>query len=185
MSIDSGITIEEFERLPDALARNHELVNGELVDVPGNTPYYNFLRDLLIELLAPLVRERKLGRLISEQEFDFDGNAHGPDVALIDTAKVHLIDLNRRVQLFVPDLAIEIVSRNDKFQSVMGKVGRYRKCGVKEVWVLDPGTRKAFGLIEDRQVFLSEDQTFESTLIPGFAIRLADLFDSILTLKVY
>jgi len=179
MAIATGITIEEFESLPDALARNHELVNGELVDVSGNTPYHNFLRDLLIESLAPLVREQKLGRLISEQEFNFDGNAHGPDVALIGSAKVHLIDLNRRVQLFVPDLAIEIVSRNDTFRSIVGKAARYRKCGTKEVWVLDPGTRQAIGLIEDRQVFLNDDQKFEPTMIPGFAIRLADLFDSI------
>ena len=55
MAIATGITIEEFERLPDALAHNHELVNGELVDVSGNTPYHNKLRDLLIELLCPYV----------------------------------------------------------------------------------------------------------------------------------
>ena len=179
MAIGTGITIEEFESLPDALAHNHELVNGELVDVSGNTPYHNFIRDLLIESLAPLVREQKLGKLISEQECDFDGNAHGPDVALIGAAKVHLIDLNRRVQLVVPDLAMEIVSQNDKFQSVMGKADRYRKCGTKEAWLLAPGTRQACVQTEDRQAFLSEDQKFESTLIPGFAIRLADLFDSV------
>jgi len=28
-----GLTIEEFEQLPNALARNHELVDGRLVDV--------------------------------------------------------------------------------------------------------------------------------------------------------
>ena len=61
MAIATGITIEEFERLPDALAHNHELVNGALVDVPGNTPYHNKLRDLLIELLCPYVRNHKLG----------------------------------------------------------------------------------------------------------------------------
>jgi Uma2 family endonuclease len=179
MPIDSGITIEEFERLPDALARNHELVNGELVDVSGNTGYHNRLRDRLIRILTPLVEGPNLGMMISEQEFNFDGNAHGPDVALIGAAKVHLFDPNRRAQLFVPDLAIEIVSQNDTFRSIVGKAARYRKCGTKEVWVLDPGTRQAIGLIEDRQVFLSDDQKFEPTQIPGFSIRLADLFDSI------
>jgi hypothetical protein len=43
MSLDSGITIAEFESLPDALARNHELVSGELVDVSGNTGYHERL----------------------------------------------------------------------------------------------------------------------------------------------
>ena len=40
MAIATGITIEEFERLPAALAHNFELVNGELVDVSGNTGYH-------------------------------------------------------------------------------------------------------------------------------------------------
>ncbi len=44
MAIETGITIEEFELLPDSLAHNHELVDGELVDVSGKTLYHNFLQ---------------------------------------------------------------------------------------------------------------------------------------------
>jgi Uma2 family endonuclease len=82
-----------------------------------------------------------------------------------------------RVQRFVPDLVIEIVSENDKFQSLMKKLVRYRNCGTKEVWLLEPETRKMVVLSEDRQVILQDDQMFESKLIPGFSIRLAELFD--------
>src|SRR5437899_6674091 len=121
MSIATGITIEEFERLPQALAKNHELVNGELVDVSGNTPEHNRLRDRLLVMLTRPVEEQKLGLIICEQEFNFDGNAHGPDLSLIGTEKLPLINKRKRVQLFVPDLAIEIVSRNDKFESLMAK----------------------------------------------------------------
>src|SRR5438105_3230087 len=122
MAVASGITIEEFERLPDAVAHNHELVDGELVDVSGNTCDYISLQDFLVELLRPFVRERKLGKIFSEQEYKFgDRNAHGPDVTLLSAAKLHLLDGARRVQLFVPDMAIEIVSHNDKFEKVMGK----------------------------------------------------------------
>ena len=177
MAIATGITIEEFERLPNALAHNHELVDGELVDVSGNTPRHNRLRDRLVTLLIALVEGQKIGMIISEQEYNFDGNAHGPDVTFIGAAKVHRIDPNRRVQLFVPDLAIEIVSGNDTFKGLMQKAVRYRNCGTKEVWVLSQDTRQAFVLSEDRQAILSDDQMFESNLIPGFAIRLADLFD--------
>src|SRR5438067_10610127 len=106
MATATGITIEEFERLPHALAHNHELVNGELVDVSGNTGYHNPLRDFLVELLRPFARVRNLGKILSEQEYDFDGNAHRPDVTFIGAAKLHLFDGKRRVQLFVPDLAI-------------------------------------------------------------------------------
>ena len=176
MAVETGITIEEFEQLPDALAHNHELVNGELVDVSGNTPHHNRIRDFLIAKLIPLI-EPALGMIIAEQEFDFDGNAHGPDVALIGLSKVPLLDRAKRVQRFVPDLAIEIESQNDTFRSLVGKAGRYRKCGSREVWVLSPETRRAFVLSEERQVILDDDQMFESKLLPGFSIRLSELFD--------
>ena len=177
MASATGITIEEFEKLPAALAHNHELVDGELIDVCGNTADHNSLRDYLIELLRRFVRERNLGKIIAEQEFDFGGNAHGSDVAFIGADKMNLIDGRRRVQRFVPDLAIEIVSENDKYRFLKKKSARYRKCGTKEVWVLDSETRSAFVESEDRRVILEDDQMFESKQIPGFSIRLADLFD--------
>lgn len=177
MALYNELTIEDYERLPDALALNHELVDGKLVDVSGNTPFHNSKRDLLIERLAPYVRERKLGMVIAEQEYDFDGNAHGPDVSFISASKVHLLDRVRRVQLFVPDLAIEIVSKRDTFDSLIRKARRYRRCGTQEVWVLDLENRNAFVFSEDRQIILGDDTLFESKLIPGFSFRLADLFD--------
>jgi Uma2 family endonuclease len=177
VAITTGITIEEFEQLPEALARNRELVNGELVDVSGNTAYHNSLRDLLVELLGPYAAACKLGKIIAEQEFDFDGNAHGPDVSLIGPGKLHLVEGRRRVQRFVPDLAIEIVSENDRYKTLMEKAARYRRCGTQEVWVLSPDNRQASVLSDARQAILGDDQMFESPLIPGFSIRLGDLFD--------
>ena len=172
-----GITIEEFERLPESLARNHELVDGKLVDVSGNTPYHNSLRDLLVAMLIPHVAERKLGKIISEQEFDFEGNVHGPDVSFIAASRVHLLDRDRHVQQFVPDLAIEIVSKRDEFERLIEKATRYRRCGTREVWVLAPKNRQTFVLSEDRRVILEDHEPFETKLVPGFSIRLADLFD--------
>ena len=177
MAIATGITIEGFERLPAAVAHNHELVDGELVDVSGNTEYHNGLRDLLVALLLPLVNERKLGIIRAEQEYDFGGNAHGPDVSFIGAAKVQLRERNRRVQRFVPDLAIEIVSDNDTLKGLLEKARRYRQSGTQEVWILSPDTREAFVLSEAGRAFLGDDQMFESKLIPGFSIRLGDLFD--------
>ena len=94
MAIAAGLTIEDFEKLPDALALNHELVDGALVDVSGNTLKHNALRDTLVALLKPLVLEARLGAIISEQEFDFGGNAHGPDVSFIAQDRRAQIDWN-------------------------------------------------------------------------------------------
>ena len=174
-----GLTIEDFEKLPDALARNHELVDGELVDVSGNTLGHNRLRDRLIQLLGAAVKQRELGEVIAEQEYDFDGNAHGPDVSFVSRTRLDALDPKRRVQLCVPDLAVEIVSQNDKFASLMKKARLYRKCGTKEVWIFDIEGREANVFFDGQRAILGENQKFQSELIPGFSIRLGDLFDEI------
>jgi Uma2 family endonuclease len=176
MQLVSPLTIDDFERLPDELAHNHELVDGKLVDVSGNTGNHNTLRDLLIRLLY-FVQEQKLGRVLSEQEYKFDSNAHGPDVSLFGPEKMALYNGRSRVQRFVPDLAIEIVSQNDPFAKLIKKVDRYRKCGTKEAWIFDIDSRKAFIFSAGRDAILGENEQFESSLIPGFSIRLGDLFD--------
>lgn len=178
MATTTRLTIEDFERLPDDQVHYKELVDGELVDVSGNTPLHNKLRDRLVVLLTP-VAEPNLGLIISEQEYDFDGNAHGPDVTLVSAAKVPLMNDRRRVQRFVPDLAIEIVSQNDAFENLMKKAQRYRRCGTSEVWVLSAETRQAFILSDVRHEILEDDQTFESPLLPGFSVNLGELFDRV------
>ena len=179
MATVTGLTIEEFEQLPDALAHNHELVDGELVDVSGNTGNHNGLRDALIELLRPYVRDHVLGRIVAEQEFDFDGNAHGPDVSFFAPSKADLFDGERRVQRFVPDLAIEIVSQNDKFDALFAKVLRYRRCGTREVLIFSIQTRQVFLYSDQPTVVLDENQEFHPEQIPGFSIRIGDLFGMI------
>jgi Uma2 family endonuclease len=177
MSAVSPLTIEDFERLPDELAHNHELVDGELVDVSGNTLGHNLLRDYLTSLLREYVKKNGLGEVVSEQEYDFGGNAPGPDVTFFVTEKERLCDTRRRVQRFVPDLAIEVVSQNDPFARLVMKADRYRKCGTKEAWILDIDSRRAFLFSDDREAILKENEQFQSSLIPGFSIRIGDLFD--------
>jgi len=87
MPASTLLTIDDFERLPAEAAENHELVEGELVDVSGNTPRHNKLRDRLLALMLSWMTEHGLGTAIAEQEFDFLGNAHGPDVRSCDQPK--------------------------------------------------------------------------------------------------
>ncbi len=179
MPLVSPLTIDDFEKLPREQAYYHELVDGELVDVSGNTFDHNYLRDLLGRLLASYVIERNLGKVVTEQEYEFGGNAHGPDVTFFAPEKVKLLDRRKRVQRFVPDLAIEIVSENDTFPKLIKKVNRYRQCGTKEAWILDIDSRRAFLFSESGDANLDENGVFQSDLIPGLSIRLGDLFDQI------
>jgi Uma2 family endonuclease len=175
-----GLTIDDFERLPDALAHNHELVDGELVDVSGNTPRHNLFRDRLVKLLGPYVEKHQLGLIISEQEYDFGGNAHGPDVSFISQAKCPLLNMKLRVQRFVPDVAIEVVSTNDTFEMLAKKAKRYCQCGTQEVWVFSLETRETYLYSDRRRAILDESEEFRPEPIPGFAMRIEELLSQYL-----
>ena len=171
------LTIDDYERLPAVLVRNHELVDGELVEEPGKNPQHNLFRGLLMVLLGPYVREHRLGLVISSQAYDFDGDAYGPDVTFISESKRPLLNMNLRVQRFVPDLAIEIVSANDTFHMLVKKAQRYRACGTREVWIFSKETRETLLYSEQRRAILDENEEFRPESIPGFAIRIGDLLD--------
>lgn len=177
MAVVSGLTIEDFEALPEAVAHNCELVEGELIDVSGNTTGHIRIRDFFLSKLFAYVDERKLGEVLAEQEFDFNGNAHGPDVAFVSSNKCRLLRTNRRVQLLVPDIAIEIASKRDYLEELMLKLQRYRECGTPQVWLFVIPTRQTFYFSDRGNVVLDENANFESDLIPGFSIRIKDLFD--------
>ena len=176
MAATTQLTIEDFERLPAEQAKNHELVDGELVDVSGNTFEHNDFRDLLICRLTPF---QGAGKLVSEQEYDFAGNAHGPDLSYIGPAKRSPIDRKRRVQRFVPDLAIEIVSRNDTFESLLRKKERYRASGVDEVWIVSMEAEEFLVYsIRGNRILKGADK-LESELLPGFSVAISELYAGI------
>ena len=177
MAVAEKLTIEDFEKLPPALAYYHELDDGQLVDVSGNTPAHIDLREYLAALLLFHVQQHQLGKVMPEQEYQFGENAHGPDVSFFDPEKKRLLERDRRVQSFVPDLAIEIVSKNDLFGSMVRKARRYIQYGTQEVWVFSIPTREVYFYSPDRDRILREHELFESALVPGFQIRLSDLFD--------
>ncbi len=137
---------------------------------------HNDLRDLLVEILRPIVRDRRLGKVLSEQEYDFDGNAHAPDVSFFSHPKQPLANRKLRVQRFVPDLAIEIVSLNDTLRMLMRKKDRYLACGTREVWIIEQESANIFIFSDRGNRILKGNDAIETELIPGFSITVAELF---------
>ena len=176
MATGTLLSIDDFERLPAEMAEGHELVDGELVDVSGNNPKHNGLRDYLIQILRPLVLDRKLGQVYSEQEYDFDGNAHGPDVSFFDNRKVPLIDEDKRVQRFVPDFAIEIASPSDTHEGLMKKKNRYLRCGTQEVWIISPASEDVTIYSAHGGAIRHGSDALSTNLIPEFSIIVEGLF---------
>jgi len=174
------LTIDDYEQLPQEIAEKHELIDGALVEVAGNIPRHNSLRDRLVLRLLPFVEERRLGIVLSEQEFDFSGRTHAPDVSFISARKASLLDDDKRVQRFVPDLAIEIASHSNSFDELVEKVMRYRDCGTAEAWIFSIAPRRVCVFSEGRNVILGSSDTLTTDLLPGLSLLIDDVFEGII-----
>ncbi len=177
MATATGVmTIADFESLPDDAARNKELVNGELVEVPGNYPEHAFLRDDLLVAMTPPVR-RSGGRITTELLFDFDGESRAPDLAYIGPGKLPAVE-TRRIQQFVPDLAVEIAGEYDGFQDLFAKARHYLRCGTLEVWLISIRSRELIRLTAAGGEILEDSAEVRTALLPEFSFRLGELIDA-------
>lgn len=176
MATTTSLTIDDFERLPADAVKHKELVDGELIDVSGNTPRHNKIRDRLLARLLAWAEAQSAGDVISEQEYDFMGNAHGPDVSYLAPETQALLDLDKRVQRFVPDLAIEVASASDTYDSLLRKKERYRRAGTTEVWLISAENAEIAIYGPDQDRILRAGHTVSSPMLPGFAIAIDDLF---------
>jgi Uma2 family endonuclease len=169
------LTIEDYERLPLDVVEHHELIDGELVEETGRTPRHNLLRD---QLLIMLDRTRS-GIVIACQGYQFQSDVYGPDISCFGFSKRPLLDRTKRVQRFVPDLAIEIASDSDTYQGLLLKKDRYLNAGTAEVWLFAPETREIAQYSKDRVVYYREKGQIVSDLLPGISIDLEELFQEL------
>ena len=78
----------------------------------------------------------------------------------------------------IPELVVEIRSKNDSMNYMQRKVKHYLKAGVEIVWIADPATmtvtaHRATG----EPVSYSESDSLQLPgLIPGFSMSVADVF---------
>ena len=77
----------------------------------------------------------------------------------------------------IPELVVEIRSRNDTGPEVVAKCEEYFAAGVRVVWVIDPAARTVAAHNADGSVQVVRDpDPLTCGLLPGFAVPVANLF---------
>ena len=73
-----------------------------------------------------------------------------------------------------PDLAVEVLSPNDRPEDVLEKVGEYLANGTRLVWVIDPETRTAivYRSLTDVRAIGEADALDGEYVVPGFSCPL-------------
>ena len=159
-----------------------ELIDGELRE---KEPMGARLGETEIRLTLPLgfhLLGQGLGEIYpSDTQFKI---LRDPDIIQIpDLAFVRADRLppkHERIGILnlAPDLAVEIVSPNDRRPRIMEKIERYQRAGVPLIWLVDPHPRtvEVHALGEPMRL-LREFETLDGgEVIPGFRLLVADIF---------
>jgi Uma2 family endonuclease len=176
------ITADEFLEWPDEPGCRQELIRGEVVTMSLAGGEHGEVAMEIGSLIWNHVKPLKLGKVYAaETGFIVERNpdtVRGADVAFVSNERLALITNPNKHIPFGPDLAVEVLSPNDRDDEVEEKVQVWLTAGSLLVWIVEPANRT---VVVHRQgaepVTLREDDEIDAgDVIPGFRCRVADFF---------
>jgi Uma2 family endonuclease len=176
------ITADEFLAWPDEPGFRQELIRGEVVtmSLPGGR--HGKVAMEIGGLIWSHARASNLGDTYAAEtgflvERDPD-TVRGADVAFVRSERLATITKPEKHIPFAPDLAVEVISPNDRDDEVEEKVQLWLRAGALMVWIVDPESRTV--TIHRRgtePVTLAEHETIRGDdVVPGFECRVGDFF---------
>ena len=173
-------TEAELQALPDD-GFNYEVVNGELVMSPKNSPKHGQICARLLTALSIHATNQKLGALFdSSNGFWMDNeNCRAPDISFV--SKEHLTGLKEPTESFfrfAPDLAIEVLSPNNTRAETQERLKDFFASGTRLAWIIDPESKSAeiCYSLEERKLVGPNGELNGEDVVPGFRFKLAELF---------
>lgn len=183
------LTFDEWLQLPETKER-YEIVDGEMCMSPGATVFHQRIMRRIERPLSDFVESNGLGEvftppldvLIRQEPL----RTRQPDVLFLnaqrkviggpdEAAATKFLDVP-------PDIVVEILSPSDTRSALGNKLPDYQSINVPECWLFDPVTFTASVLDltgdEPRQVtLLGMEDTLTSALLPGFELKLSEIFN--------
>jgi Uma2 family endonuclease len=158
----------------------YELVDGKLVEKMMSSVATE-TAGLVTGHLFVHTYSKRLGKIYPEQSFQCfsipPDQVRRPDIAFVTAERATAVEPEGHISV-VPDIAIEIVSPNDKIYELDEKIEEYRSAGVKLIWVVNPNSRKVTIYRPDHTVteLLQDDILKGESVLPDFAVPVRELF---------
>ncbi len=182
-------TIDDIEFLPDHENNKYELIEGELF--VSHAPHLNHQRTVtnIIGVFLDYFKIHPIGEIFPGPGVIFDReNAAIPDLvfATHETVNSKVTDHDEKFPgkfNAAPELLIEVLSygKRDLNRDRVRKREVYGKFGVKEYWIVDGRVNEieVYRLDGETEVLVGRfgiGESIESPLLPGFSLRLSDIF---------
>jgi Uma2 family endonuclease len=176
-------TIADVQKLPTSLPSgdvDYELDNGRLVIVSPPGRKHSKAQNRISAFLSR-AEDAGLGEAFTEIGIvlwrDPD-RLVGADAAFVARDKCPPRETQEGYLETIPDLVVEIRSKDDTVAELKRKANDYVKAGVTIVWLVDPIASNAtvFRAKSEPVVLAHDGVLAEPDILPGFELRLADLF---------
>ena len=143
----SPITAEELFELPDDGGRC-ELVNGEIIRLEPGGAEHGVVTARIGHLIQEFVTANASGfAAVPRPGSSSSGTptSFAPrDAAFVASSRIPETGVPVGYWPFAPDLAVEVVSPNDRVANVHAKITDYLAAGTRLVWLVEPETRDGY-----------------------------------------
>jgi Uma2 family endonuclease len=158
-----------------------ELVDGRIVPMSPTGGEHGSLESDLGFVLGHFVQEHDLGWVMTGEVGIYTrrnpDRVRGADVVFLSKERWP----DRPPKGFpevAPDLVVEIMSPNDRWQDVRPKLAEYFAIGVRWVWIVEPENQTVlvFRSVTDIQQYGMNDMLVGEGILEGFTLTVANLF---------
>jgi Uma2 family endonuclease len=177
-------TVADVAALPSELPSGsvrYELDHGRLVTMPPPGNIHGAATSKFVAALVYLGENRGFGKARDEVGVLLRRNPDhllGPDAVFIANASLPIRTSPEGYLETIPDLVVEVRSKNDSAPAMQRRVDDYLAAGVRIVWVADPDARTvtAHRPGAEPKVYHEGDTLTVEDVIPGFQLPVRDAF---------
>ena len=177
------LTAADLAALPTSLPSGdvrYELDDGKLIVMPPPGDIHGRRQAKIVRYLDSEAEERGLGEVRAEVGIVLRRNPDrvvGADAAFILAASLPVRRSKEGYLETIPEIVVEVRSKNDTSNEVRAKKEEYFAAGVLLVWVLNPDDKTVAAHQPEAPIRTFQTSEMLTTpLLPGFEVPVAKLF---------
>jgi len=181
--VGARMTLDEFLALPEDSETALEYDDGVVTQKVAPQYDHGTLTKRLLMTFVRVAEDRQLGVVTPETRFVVPGWAPVPDVSYIRKERLKPESRRRFGKIEIPpDIAIEIVSPEQRVPDLLKKCLRYADVGVPVSLLVDPDEETVYAIRPGQplRILQGDDRIDLDDVLPGFELTVRALFDSIM-----
>jgi Uma2 family endonuclease len=180
MTTKTRVTLDEFLSMPEEGPPWLELIDGQVLEKPMPTLPHGRLALRAGRHLDVYLEETGEGTVYVEARHNDRENdrSYLPDVSVVLRGRLNTALGNVRYAEIPPDLAIEVVSPDDRAKRIIERVNYYLARGTSLVWIIEPQTETLTAYRPDGtySIHRAPDVIDAKPVLRAFKLDLAKLF---------